>query len=218
VDMVPRAGDDMVVLDAVVGVVPPIMDAESVLDIIDGGDRDGIVMEGGGGAGVAGVVGCPDRPRYGATPLLVPDAEEAAGTLDIVGATVGDGNEPIVPPVADMDVTGTAGAPGVICPAVVVGCPDSVRYGAIPLLVPEEEAAGTPDIVGAAADGIGSIVPPIADMDVTATAGVLGVICPAGVEQVATVPGVVGSEASGTGARVVSGVPGCVAAENGPGP
>lgn len=35
--------------------------------------------------------------------------------------------------------------------------------------------------------------------------------------QVTTVPGVVGSEASGTGASVVSGVPGTVLAENGPG-
>jgi hypothetical protein len=38
------------------------------------------------------------------------------------------------------------------------------------------------------------------------------------VEQVTTVPGVVGSEASGTGASVVSGVPDWVVAENGLGP
>jgi hypothetical protein len=44
------------------------------------------------------------------------------------------------------------------------------------------------------------------------------VICPVGVEQLTTVPGVVGSEASGTGANVVSGVLGCVVAENGLGP
>lgn len=37
-------------------------------------------------------------------------------------------------------------------------------------------------------------------------------------EHVTTVPGVVGSEVSGTGASVVSGVPGTVAAENGLGP
>lgn len=35
--------------------------------------------------------------------------------------------------------------------------------------------------------------------------------------QTTTVPGVVGSEASGTGARVVSGAPDTVVAENGPG-
>jgi hypothetical protein len=38
------------------------------------------------------------------------------------------------------------------------------------------------------------------------------------VEQVTTVPGVVGSEASGTGASVVSAAPGWVVAENGLGP
>ncbi len=37
-------------------------------------------------------------------------------------------------------------------------------------------------------------------------------------EQITTVPGVVGSEASGTGASVVSAVPGWVVAENGLGP
>jgi hypothetical protein len=55
-------------------------------------------------------------------------------------------------------------------------------------------------------------------MDVTGTAGVPGAICPVGVEQVTTVPGVVGSEASGTGASVVTGAPGWVVAENGLGP
>ena len=50
------------------------------------------------------------------------------------------------------------------------------------------------------------------------TAGVPGVICPVGVAQVTTVPGIVGSEASGTGANVVSGAPDWVVAENGLGP
>jgi hypothetical protein len=85
--------------------------------------------------------------------------------------------------------------------------------------VDAEEAAGAADIVGAPfADGIGPVVLAIADMDVTGTAGVPGVICPAGVEQVTTVPGVVGSDASGTGASVVSGAAGWVVAENGLGP
>jgi hypothetical protein len=101
----------------------------------------------------------------------------------------------------------------------VAGCADSVRYGAIPLpAVDAEEAAGAAGIAGAAlADSIGPVVP-VADMDVTGTAGVPGVICPVGVEQVTTVPGVVGSDANGTGASVVSGVPGWVVAENGLGP
>jgi hypothetical protein len=85
--------------------------------------------------------------------------------------------------------------------------------------VDAEAAAGAAGIVGAPLiDGIGPVVPPIADMEVTGTAGVPGVICPVGVEQVTTVPGVVGSDASGTGASVVSGAPGRVVAENGLGP
>jgi hypothetical protein len=56
------------------------------------------------------------------------------------------------------------------------------------------------------------------DMEATGTAGVPGVICPVGAEQVTTVPGVVGLEANGTGANVVSGAAGWVVAENGLGP
>src|SRR5260370_28534787 len=55
-------------------------------------------------------------------------------------------------------------------------------------------------------------------MERTGTAGVPGAMCPVGVAHVTTVPGVVGSEASGTRASVVWGVPGWVVAENGLGP
>ena len=171
VGMVPKARD-VAVVDAGIAGVPPIMDVETALDIVDGGGADGTVMDGGGGAGVAG---------SGGAGMVVP------------GKSVMND---------------------------VAGCADSVRYGAIPLPVADaEEAAATADIVGGAiADGIDPIVPPMADMDVTGTAGVPGAICPVGVEQVTTVTGVVGSEARGTGARVVSEVPGWVVAENGPGP
>jgi hypothetical protein len=82
-----------------------------------------------------------------------------------------------------------------------------------------EELAGTAGVVGAATTaGIVPIVPAIDDREVTGTAGVPGVIWLVGVEQVTTVPGIVGSEASGTGASVVSGAAGWVVAENGPGP
>jgi hypothetical protein len=172
VGMVPKARDDMVVVDAGIAGAPPIMDGETALDIVDGGGTYGTAMEGGGRAGVVGSGG--------------------AGMV----------------------------VPGMSVMNDVAGCADSVRYGAIPLPVADgEEAAGTADIVGiAAADGNDPIVPPMADMDVTGTAGVPGAICPVGVEQVTTVPGVVGSEASGTGTRVVSGVPVWVVAENGLGP
>jgi hypothetical protein len=97
----------------------------------------------------------------------------------------------------------------------VAGCADSVRYG-VAVLPGVEEVAGTTDVDAADIDGI---VPAAADgMDVTGTAGVPGVICPVGVEQVTTVPGAVGSVASGTGASVVSGAAGWVVAENGLGP
>ena len=85
-------------------------------------------------------------------------------------------------------------------------------------LVDADEVAGT-DTVGATwIDGIAPIVPAIDDREITGTAGVPGVICPVGVEQVTTVPGSVGSEACGSGASVVSAAPGWVAAENGLGP
>jgi hypothetical protein len=105
------------------------------------------------------------------------------------------------------------GAAGMVVPGIVdrndeAGCADSVSIGAV-VLPAVDEVAGTADIVGAAeTGGIVPIVALVADMDVTGTAGVPGAICPVGVEQVTTVPGVVGSEASGTGASVVSGVPG----------
>ena len=95
VGMVPKATDDMAVVDAGMADGPPIMDGETVLDIVDGGGTDGTVMEGAGRAGTAGgcgagmvvpgksvmndVAGCTDTLRNGATPLAVVDAGEAAG-------------------------------------------------------------------------------------------------------------------------------------------
>ncbi|SDT49939.1 hypothetical protein SAMN05444158_6520 [Bradyrhizobium canariense] len=86
-------------------------------------------------------------------------------------------------------------------------------------VVDVEEVIATADVVGAAGiDGVVPVVPAIDEKEVTGTAGVPGVICPVGVEQTTTVPGIVGSEASGTAANVVSGAPGWVVAENGLGP
>jgi hypothetical protein len=101
----------------------------------------------------------------------------------------------------------------------VAGCVDPVRYGANFLpIVGVEELVGTAGTVDAETAGIGVVVPPIADPEITVTAGVPGAILPDGVVQITTVPGGVGSEANGTGANVVSGVPGWVVAENGLGP
>jgi hypothetical protein len=82
-----------------------------------------------------------------------------------------------------------------------------------------EELAGIVVVAGdGTTAGVIPVVAAIDDREVTGTAGVPGVICPVGVEQVTTVPGIVGSEASGTGANVVSGAPCWVVAENGLGP
>lgn len=87
------------------------------------------------------------------------------------------------------------------------------------VLVEVAEFAGTADVVGAATTaGVIPVVPAIDVREVTGTAGVPGAICPVGVEQVTAVPGIVGSEANGTGVNVVSRAPGWVVAENGPGP
>jgi hypothetical protein len=140
------------------------------------------------------------------------DGETVLGTADGVGmgvATTEGGGAAI----AD-DETGTV-EPGKSDINDVAGCADSVRYGAVELAVVDAE---DPAVGAANVDVVVPVVPPTADIDVTGTAGVPGVICPVGVEQVTTVPGVVGSEASGTGASVVSGVPGWVVAENGLGP
>jgi hypothetical protein len=99
----------------------------------------------------------------------------------------------------------------------VAGCADSVSGVAVLPVAGVEEVAA--DVVGAGyIDGVVPVVPAIDGMEVTDTAGTPGAICPVGAEQVTTVPGIVGSEASGTGANVVSGTPGWVVAENGPGP
>jgi hypothetical protein len=156
---------------------------------------------------------------------MVPnDATGVIATGDIVVVDdVGTG-------LAAMDGDGRAGTAGG-CGAGMVepgksdmndeaGCADSVRIGVAVLPVGDvEEVAGTADVVGTAViDGVVPVMPAIDVKEVTGTIGVPGVICPAGVEQVTTVPGIAGSEASGTGVNVVSGIPGWVVVENGLGP
>jgi hypothetical protein len=178
VGMVPNAAvgiiavGDIVVVDDVIAAAVPGRDVETVLGTVDDAGTGIEAMEGDGRGG---------GPGSGGT-----------GTVE--------------PGKSDVDD--------------VAGCADNVRYGAIPLpAVDAEEVAGAAGIVGVPlVDGTGPVVLPIADMGITGTAGVPGVICPVGVEQVTTVPGVVGSDASGTGASVVSGAAGWVVAENGLGP
>ncbi len=179
----------------------------------------------------AGIVAVGDIVMVGAVIVaVVPgmDVEIVLSAVDDVGTGIG-----VMEGAGRGGTAGGCGA-GMVVPGNsvmndVAGCADSGRNGVVVLpmndvvavlpAVDAEDAAGAADIVGAAAiDGVVPIVPAIDDREVTGTAGVPGVIWPVGVEQVTTAPGIVGSEASGTGASVVSGAPGCVAAENGLGP
>jgi hypothetical protein len=147
------------------------------------------------------------------------DVETVFGAVDDVGtetgAMEGDGRG---------GIAGGCGAgsvePGKSVMNDEAGCADSTSIGGAVLPPADvEEVAGTADVVGVTEiDGVVTVVPVIDEGEVTGTAGVPGVICPVGVEQVTTVPVVVGSEVSGTGASVVSAAPGWVVAENGLGP
>jgi hypothetical protein len=168
--------------------------------------------------GAAGVIAVGDIVAVAVIAAAVPGmgVATAFGAVDDVGtgigATAGDGRG---------GNAGGCGA-GIVEPGKSdmndeAGCADSVSIGAA-VLPPADvgEVAGT---AGAADnDGVAPVVAASDDREATGTAGVPGVICPVGVEQVTTVPGIVGSEAVGTGANVVSGAPGRVVAENGLGP
>jgi hypothetical protein len=179
---------------------PPGVELQTVVDELPSGDTGDIVP----------VV----LPTIGAG--MVPDGVAGISAADDIALVdgVGTGAAAIVGR-GGAGIAGGGGAgtvvPGIVDRNDVAGCADSVSIGAVVLFVDVEEVAGPADIVV-------PIVLPGADMDVTGTATVPGAICPVGVVQVTTVPGVVGSEASGTGASVVSGAPGRVAAENGLGP
>jgi hypothetical protein len=208
---------------------PPGVELHTVADGLpsgDTGDMVPVVLLAIGVAmvpnGVPGIIAVDDSVAVDGIIVAVLPAMDVGTVLGVVDS-VGTG----VTVMEGEGRAGTAGGggagtvvPGNVDKADEPGCADSVSSGAIVLpVVDEEEAAVTADIVGAAGnDGVVPVVPPIADIEVTGTAAVPGAICPVGVEQITTVPGVVGSEASGTGASVVPGVPGWVVAENGLGP
>ena len=165
---------------------------------------------------------------------MVPSAVDGIVMVDdAIGAVVPGVYVETVPGTIDGAGTGTGaiegnggggtaggGGAGTFEPANTVradvsGCCEKVS-GAV-------ATGGCADVVGAAAtDGVVPMVVPVANVGgaaaITVVVGVPGVICPVGVEQLTTVPGVAGSEANGTGASVVSGAPGCAVAENGLGP
>jgi hypothetical protein len=154
----------------------------------------------------------------------VMDVETAPGIVNGVGADVAIAARAVaatVEPASGDDATGTV-EPGKSVANDVAGVAES-KTGAVELAVVDVGAvAGAAGIVGAAdvADvkGVVTAPPPVANVEMTGTVGVPGAICPVGVAQVTTVPGVVGLEASGTGASVVSEKFGWVVAENGLGP
>jgi hypothetical protein len=201
---------------------PPGVELHTVIDELPSADTGGMVpvvlpaigvgMVPSGAVGVIAVGGI----------VVVDDiivAVPPAMGVEVVLGTVDDAGTDI----AVMEGGGRAGSaggggtgtvvPGSVDKNDVAGCADSVSKGAVVLPVAAADVVGAADI-----DGVVPAVPPIADIEATGTAGVPGAISPVGVEQVTTVPGIVGSEASGTGASVVSGTPGWVAAENGLGP
>lgn len=123
---------------------------------------------------------------------IVPGAG-LAGTCEIDNGR--DAALVICPPGVELHATAApvpAGAAAEIVPIELPFCPVTGRIGA----AMPDDARPVDDTVGVAGTGVG-------DDD--------------GGAQTTTVPGVVGSDASGTGAKVVSGAPDTVLAENGPG-
>ena len=152
--MVPNGVEGIpVVGDAIMAVVPGI-ELESVLGTINGTGAGTGVIEGDGRGGTPGgcgagmvepgksdmndVAGCADSASGGGSELYVEDTEEALGNADIVDAAETDGTVPIVVPIADSEVTGTAGV--VICPVGVV------------------HVTTVPGVVGSEASGTGASV------------------------------------------------------------
>ena len=146
------------------------------------------------------------------------DVEAVVGTIDGVGAAGAAVTAGAAAATVRDDATGIV-VPKISVANDVAGVADS-NSGAVELaVVAARDAAVRAGVVAAAdVEGVVPIAPPVADMEITGTDGVPGAICPVGAVQVTTVPGVVGSEASGTGASVVPGELGWVVAENGLGP
>jgi hypothetical protein len=141
------------------------------------------------------------------------DVEAVVGTIDGVGVDVAVTAGAAAAAVRD-DATGIV-VPKISVANDVAGVADS-NSGAV--VVARDAAVSGGVVAAAGVEGVVPIAPPVADMEITDTDGVPGAICPVGAAQVTTVPGVVGSEASGTGASVVPGEFGWLVAENGLGP
>jgi hypothetical protein len=156
----------------------------------------GWIVPGGGLAGIAGVESgnaalLTDEPAV--VEIHAPVKVELPS--GVIGAMV-----PVALPLLDVEV-------------VTDGTNDKGAIAARP-------AAGAPIVPNAVeVDGVVTVVPPIVDIELAVTGAVVAVVvCVGDGEQLMLVPAMVGSSASGTGARVVSAAPGSVAAEKGLGP
>ena len=196
---------------------PPGVELHTVVDELPSGATGDVlpvvllrIGEGMVPSGVADIIASDDIVAVDELVVAVVPGTDVGTMLDTIdgagtgtGAMVGDGR------------AGTAGGGGAGTVELgntdmndVAGCADRARNCVVVLSV-----VGVDEIVGAVGPGETGVT----DVEVTGTV-VPDAICPVGVEQVTTVPGVVGSEAIGTGASVVSGMPGWVVAENGLGP
>ncbi len=201
---------------------PPGVELHTVVEALPSGDTGEMVPVVLATTGVGMVPsGAPDIIAVddvivvdGIIVAVLPTMAVEVGTIDAggtEGAAIGVGS-------AGIAGGGGAGTfePGIVDRNDDAGCADSTN-GALELAAVDTGAAdGT---VGAAEiGGVVAVALAITDVEVTGTVGVGEPICPAGVAQVTTVPGVDGSDVRGTGASVVSGAPGWVIAENGLGP
>lgn len=179
-----------------------------------------------------------DTPGVGAAPEALAgntvagearfiETPSAQAELFGLGTTAALGSMPVPPasPVSARIVPGAGFA--ATCgidngrDAALVTCPPGVELHATVAPVPAGAAAEIVPMellfcpvtgrIGAAMPEVGT---PVGD---TTGVGGTGVSDDDGGAQTTTVPGVVGSDASGTGASVVSGAPDTVVAENGPG-
>ena len=192
----------------------PSKDAGDIVPVVLPTLGVGIVPSGAAGAVAVDDSGVVDSVVAAVLPAMDVEIVPATGEGIATGVGMMEGG-------GGAGIAGGGGAgtvePGMVDMKDVAGVAESARIGTAVLPV-VEAVVGAADIVDPEIDGVAPVVPPVADMAVTVTAEVAGTICPDGVEQVTTVPGVVGLEASGSGASVVSATPCWVAAENGLGP
>jgi hypothetical protein len=194
------------------------------------------IVPGGGFAGISGVESGKAAPLVGGPPGVVPhtvaEGLPSGATGDMVPVVLplidvelivdGPNDIAVVALVLAVDATVVPGAtlvPGVVtmvpggsivpCGRITtVPCGRAVPSGTSSPGVPNADWLLAPFDVGLAVTG----------PDEAIWVGDVKVVCADTGEQLMLVPGAVGSSASGTGASVVSGVPGWVKAENGLGP